>query len=142
MGVFFGPDKPVMGIGNSSYIRVVPSRGSANVPRTDIRVTVDANNVATPAAMNDLAGDVGNTSAKRNAREPIRGAAKGTVGDAVHNGPVIMAGAVAYLSGDRGYIRPDEGGEHFFFWARGNGIKLGDKVNFQFDPNAAKVNYH
>ena len=46
-----------------------------------------------------------------------------------------MTGTVVYCAVDRGYIKPDGGGVDFFFWNNGND-KCGDKVNFQFDPDA------
>ena len=49
-----------------------------------------------------------------------------------------MTGTVAYCLGDRGYIKPDQGGEDFFFWTNGSGIKWGDNVKFQYDPNEKK----
>ena len=54
-----------------------------------------------------------------------------------------MTETVAYCSGDRGFIKHDEGGSYFFFWTNGNDIKWGDKVNFQFDPSAeVRETYH
>ena len=49
-----------------------------------------------------------------------------------------MTGTVAYCLGDRGYIKPDQEGEDFFFWTNGSDIKWGDNVKFQSDPNEKK----
>ena len=35
-------------------------------------------------------------------------------------------------------LLPDQGGEDFFFWTNGSGIKWGDNVKFQYDPNEKK----
>ena len=54
-----------------------------------------------------------------------------------------MTGTVSYCAFDRGFISHDGGGSDFFFWNNGNNIKWGDKVDFQFDPDAkVRFSYH
>ena len=42
-----------------------------------------------------------------------------------------MTGTVAFLYGDRGFIKSDGEEENFFFWKKFNHIDRGDEVSFQ-----------
>ena len=125
------------------------SAKNISVSPADIQVTVVAKSVAAPGANNQVGngassggvGDANRDGAPAAKNNPAgNGASNGGAGDASRNRPGVrvrsMTGRVAYLGGDRGYIKSDEGGEDFFFWVRGNGIRWGDKVDFKFDPSA------